>query len=150
MVKVRRSRHRSGRTEPAASSFVHSLARAYHEVTAAFERELGMTQARIVLLAQLRTAPEVSQAVLQERLAVDGAAITRQVKQMEREGLVARRSDPSDHRFTLVALTPQGRKVADAVMRRRDSFETRITAGVPTKDVVRALERVRDFVRPKG
>ena len=149
MVKVRSSRHRSGRTEPVASSFVHSLARAYHEVTAAFERELGMTQAHIVLLAQLRGAAEVSQAVLQERLAVDGAAITRQVKQMEREGLVARRSDPSDHRFTLVSLTAQGRKVADSVVRRRDSFEARITSGLATKDVVRALERVRQAVRRK-
>ncbi|HSQ66055.1 MAG TPA: MarR family winged helix-turn-helix transcriptional regulator [Polyangiaceae bacterium] len=131
-----------------APSFVHSLARAYHEVTAAFEREVGMTQARIVLLAQLRATPEVSQAVLQERLAIDGAAITRQVKQMESAGLVTRRSDPSDHRFTLVSLTAQGRKVADSVVRRRDGFEARITAGLATKDVVRALERVRQAVRP--
>jgi DNA-binding MarR family transcriptional regulator len=149
MVKVRSSRSRPGRGEPMASSFVHSLARAYHEVTAAFEREVGMTQARIVLLSQLRGAAEVSQAVLQQRLAVDGAAITRQVKQMESEGLVARRSDPSDHRFTLVSLTTQGRKLADSVLRRRDGFEARITAGVSTKDMVRALERVREAVRPK-
>ena len=148
MVKVRSSRLRPGRTEPVASSFVHSLARAYHEVTAAFEREVGMTQARIMLLAQLRAAPEVSQAVLQERLAIDGAAITRQVKQMESAGLVTRRSDPSDHRFTLVSLTAQGRKVADSVVRRRDGFEARITAGLATTDVVRALERVRQAVRP--
>ena len=40
--------------------------------------------------------------------------------------------------------------MADAVVRRRDSFEARLTAGLPTKDVVRALERVRDSVRPKG
>ncbi len=155
MAKQKSSRRRSEARASGAQassmppSFIHSLARAYHEVTTAFEREVGLTQARIVLLGQLRTAPELSQAILQQRLAVDGAAITRQVKQMESEGLVVRRADPSDHRFTLVALTAQGRKVADSVARRRDTFESKITSGVATKDVVRALERVRAAVRPK-
>jgi DNA-binding MarR family transcriptional regulator len=156
MVKTRSSpvrsskRAKAGAASAAASpSLLHSLARAYHEVTSAFEREVGMTQARIVLLSQLRSAPEVSQATLQQRLAVDGAAITRQVKQMESDGLVLRRADPSDHRFTLVTLTPQGRKLADSVLRRRETFEARITNGVAAKDVVRALERIRDTVRPR-
>jgi len=150
MAKPVSSSRRRAEAASTPASFIHCLARAYHEVTTAFEREVGMTQARIVLLGQLRGTAEVSQATLQQRLAVDGAAITRQVKQMESEGLVVRRSDPSDHRFTLVTLTAQGRKVADAVARRREAFEARVTAGVATKDVVRALERVREAVRPKA
>jgi DNA-binding MarR family transcriptional regulator len=38
---------------------------------------------------------ESSQAELQRRLDVDGAAVTRQVKQLEAEELLSRRADPA-------------------------------------------------------
>ncbi len=133
-------------------SFMQLIARAYHEVASAFEREAGMSQARLALLSHLRQKEELSQSTLQQRLNVDGAAITRQVKQLETEGLVARRAAPDDHRFTLVSLTTQGRKLADQVVRRRDAFEAKLLASVPSKDVVamnKALERLREAARPR-
>ncbi|MGE5531180.1 MAG: MarR family winged helix-turn-helix transcriptional regulator, partial [Bacteroidota bacterium] len=60
---------------------------------------------------------------LQRNLDVDGATITRQVKQMEAEGLLQRRADPKDNRFTLVALTPEGEAMVASLMKRGQEFQ---------------------------
>jgi MarR family transcriptional regulator, transcriptional regulator for hemolysin len=133
-------------------SLVQELARTYHEVGVAFERETGMSRSRLHLLASLRAGDELSQAELQQALGVDGAAITRQVKQLETDGLVARRADPEDHRFTLVALTAQGRKLADTVVRKRDAFEARLGSVVNAKDAAQMLktfEKLREATQTK-
>jgi len=133
-------------------SLVQALARTHHEVGVAFEREAGMSRSRMHLLASLRAADEMTQSALQELLGVDGAAITRQVKQLEADGVVQRRADPEDHRYTLVTLTPQGRKLADAVVRKRDAFEARLATAAPAKDLAaltKTLEKLRDAARSK-
>lgn len=135
-----------------ADSLVQELARTYHEVGVAFERETGMSRSRLHLLASLRGGDELSQAALQNLLGVDGAAITRQVKQLEGDGLVIRRANPEDHRFTLVALTPQGKKVADGVVRKRDAFEAKLGSVINSKDVgqlMKSFEKLRDATRTK-
>lgn len=136
-----------------ADSFMQVLARTYHGVAAAFEREAGVSQARLQILANLRSQEELSQSELQQRLDVDGAAITRQVKQLEAEGLVQRRSSPTDQRFTLVALTAQGRRLAEQVVRKRDAFEARLHGGLVVKDVAtttKTLDRLRDAAKPRA
>lgn len=144
--------HKSSK-DASADSFMQVLARTYHGIAAAFEREAGVSQARLQILANLRLQDELSQAQLQQRLDVDGAAITRQVKQLEAEGLVLRRSSPADQRFTLVALTAQGRRLAEQVVRKRDAFEARLHDGLVGKDVAtmtKTLDRLRDAARPRS
>lgn len=134
-------------------SLVQALAKTHHELGVAFERDAGMSRSRLYLLACLRQADEVTQAALQSALGVDGAAITRQVKQLESDGMVTRRADPEDHRFTLVALTPPGRKLADASVKKRDAFEARLTSALPAKErdaVAKALEKLREAARAKS
>ncbi len=70
----------------------------------------GMSQTRLEILHELYHAGETSQAELQKHLDVEGTVITRIVKQLEAAGLVTRRPDPHDNRFTLVTLTPQARQ----------------------------------------
>ena len=136
-----------------SASFVHVLTRAYHELSSALEREAGVSHARLQLLAALRAGPELSQAELQQRLDVDGAAITRQVKQLEREGFVARRSAPRDQRFTLVTLTTEGKKLAHRVVRQREAFEQKLARAAGAKDAataLRAIERMRSAFRTRA
>lgn len=138
------------KTASDATSFVHVITRAYHELAAALEREAGVSHARVELLAGLRVRAELSQAELQQRLDVDGAAITRQVKQLEAEGYVVRRPSPHDQRFTLVTLTPEGKKLAERVVRQRALFEQRLARAAGTRDVAtvrRAMTRMRDALK---
>ena len=135
-------------TEPIQSeTLVQQIARTYYELLPGFERHVGMSKARWQVLTLLDREGELSQASLQQRIKVDGAAITRQVKQLEEEGLVLRRPDPHDNRFTLVCLTEAGRQLARSMAGKRESFEALATAGISAKDIAlmrRCLQRIRD------
>src|SRR5881392_2665454 len=76
--------------------------------TRLYESQFGMSQSRLMLLRELMQTGEMSQAELVQRLEMEGTLVTRFVKQMEGSGLLTRRSDPRDNRFTLVVLTPAG------------------------------------------
>lgn len=104
--------------------------RLYIDAMRVFERKLGMSQARILIMSELLHEREVSQAELQLRLGVDGAAITRQVKQLEREGYISRRANPNDNRVSLVSLTPRGRRELTDLAKARMEFEDSVLDGI--------------------
>ena len=123
-------------TEVAASaSLLQHLSQTYHEVVTTFERFMGMSRARWAILKRLSREKNVTQSVLAQSLHVDAAAITRQVKQLETEGLVTRWPHPEDNRFTVVALTQQGREFVEKRLSERDSFQEIVTAGLSLEDV---------------
>ena len=97
--------------EAPEETLFQQLAYAYSEARQAFAQYIGMSQARLQLLMLLASKGELSHAALQQRLLLDGATITRQVKQFETEGVVSRRLDPQDNRYTLVSLTPSGQQI---------------------------------------
>src|SRR5918911_3140067 len=109
------------RSEDAAlqDTLLQQITRTYYELLPAFERHIGVTRARWHLLKQLFSEAQLSQTALQQRAGVDGAAVTRQMKQLEEAGIVTRRVDPRDNRFTLVSLTPRGRQLVSGLLERR-------------------------------
>ncbi len=136
------------RTEsaPTPPTVLQQLSRLYHGSLPVFEQYVGMSLARWRVLTHLRGQESLSQTALQQRIQVDAAAITRQVKQLEEEGLVNRCSDPKDNRFTLVSLTSTGRAHAEAVYSKRDLFEQRLLQGLDEQrlDALRESLRVLD------
>ena len=128
------------------SSLLHHIAQTYHELIAAFERHMGMTRARWAMLSLLARTGETTQAALNQQLRIDAAAVTRQAKQLEAAGLITRRNDPQDNRFTIVALTPQGRQQIEALRHRRHQFEAIVTANL-TSDEAAAIRRSLDHLR---
>ncbi|GLV60353.1 hypothetical protein KDH_71730 [Dictyobacter sp. S3.2.2.5] len=131
-------------------SFFQQLASACSESRQAFDRHVGMSQPRRQLLILLSGLGEVSHAALQQHLAVDGATITRLVKRFESEGVLSRRLDPQDNRYTLVSLTASGQQtVADLSMAHR-LFQARLLADIPKEEqeaALRVLERLRANIR---
>ena len=67
----------------------------------------------LTVLLQLRDAPgqTLTRVELARRLAVTTSGIARQLGPLERIGLVARESHPTDARLALVVLTPRGAEV---------------------------------------
>lgn len=53
---------------------------------------------------------------------IDGAAITRHVKQLEAKGTVLRRKEPEDNRITLVRLSEQGRERIESSKKEKERF----------------------------
>lgn len=75
-----------------------------------FERNTNFSLSRFELLYQLVQYDEISQSRLQKIINIDNAAITRHLKQLEADGLVSRRRNPTDNRETIVHLTEAGFK----------------------------------------
>ena len=113
---------------------------------AVFQRCVGISDSRLHVLGMLHKFGELSQTELQRRLDIDGAAVTRQVKQLEAEGLLSRRADPADNRFTLVTLTPAGREMLREVARMAREFFARSLEGISAEDLAgarRTMARIR-------
>lgn len=95
-----------------------------------YERRLGMSQSRVLLLHELMHTGEISQAELAQRLGMEPPLLTRFAKQMEVSGLLSRRVDPIDNRYTLVTLTPTGQQVFQHMMVLSREFESQLVEGL--------------------
>jgi DNA-binding MarR family transcriptional regulator len=72
--------------------------------------------------------------------------VTRIIKQLEAEGWITRRPDPSDNRFTLVQLTESGRARREQVVSKNRKMESTLLQGVSEEDMIctqRTLARIR-------
>jgi DNA-binding MarR family transcriptional regulator len=131
---------------PFEDNFFQQLAFACAETRQSFADFVGMNQTRMQLLTGVAEAGEISHAALQQQLAQDGATITRLVKQFEAEGILSRRLDPQDNRYTLVSLTESGQQIVAGLRAAHGDFETRLLQGIPKDDqetFVRVLEQLR-------
>lgn len=81
------------------------------EIRRRLRERFGVSLARFDYLAQLYRSPEgLKMRELSRRLMVTGGNVTGLTDELEREGLVARESNPADRRSWFVRLTPQGRR----------------------------------------
>lgn len=127
-------------------TFFQHLASVCSETRQAFDHHVGMSQHRRQLLTLLSELGEISHAALQQHLVLDGATITRLVKQFESEGVLSRRLDPQDNRYTLVSLTASGQHLVAGLSAAHRLFQARLLAGIPPEEqemALRVLERIR-------
>src|SRR5690606_20319257 len=102
--------------------FIQQLGRSYRAFVAGFEAHTGQSMARWRILILLYRYGEMSQKQLVGELGIDPAALTRQLKALERSGLVERQSDSRDARLTNVALTEAGRATVNSTMALRNEY----------------------------
>jgi DNA-binding MarR family transcriptional regulator len=135
---------------PSRDKFFAQLAVACTEVRRSFDRQTGMSQTRRQLLMILHEQGEVSHAALNRQLGIDGATVTRLVKQLESDGLVARRLDPADNRFTLASLTPAAEELVAELRAAHRIFQERLLADIDPgqqETVIEVLETVHANIR---
>jgi DNA-binding MarR family transcriptional regulator len=132
--------------------FVVEVTHLYRDMMRATVEQTGVSKTRLEILDVLADDGELSQAELQRRVGVEGPVITRIVKQLEAEGLVKRRADPQDNRYTLVApnfdVTAQ-RNTAEMV-KFKEAFGERMMEGVDEQQralLLSAIKRVQENVK---
>ena len=136
--------------EALEDTLFQQLTSACAEARQAYIQHVGMSQARLQLLSFLSRQGEISHAALQQELSLDGATITRLVKQFEAEGILSRRLDPQDNRYTLVSLTPSGQQMVTGLGETHRAFQARLLDGISREEqevIVRVLERLRSNIR---
>ena len=95
------------------TSILERLQLLNNRIGTAFSGCAGISATRFRLLQELFATEEVGQTALQKSLGIDGAAVTRHLKQLEAKDFVSRRNCPDDNRVTLVHLTERGREHID-------------------------------------
>lgn len=124
----------------------------YRDMMRTTVEQTGMSKTRLEILDVLADVAEMSQADLQQHLGVEGPVVTRIVKQLEAEGLVTRRADPRDNRYTLVTLRADIREMRDnaELVKFKDTFGAQIVDGLDDEEravLLRGLKRVQENVR---
>ncbi len=96
------------------------------EANRLFARGFGQSLPRFDVLAQLDLEGEAGLPVgtLAERLIASAGNITHLISRMEREGLVARATDPGDRRSQIVRATPEGRAIYERMALAHDEWVT--------------------------
>ncbi|ATL41592.1 MarR family transcriptional regulator [Bacillus velezensis] len=113
---------------------LHQLQSLHKVIGTKFEACTGISQSRLELLAVLFYVDEISQSDLQKKVNIDGAAVTRHLKQLEAKEMVTRRRKPEDNRIILVRLTEQGRERIEASKKEKERFIKEMLAGVSEEE----------------
>ena len=79
-------------------------------ITQLFEKQLGISLTRYQILQFLLQQSPCNQIAVQEKLQIDQAALTRNFKILEKEGLVKRSRNPENQREVLVEVTDFARE----------------------------------------
>jgi DNA-binding MarR family transcriptional regulator len=113
-----------------------SLVRAFDPVILDFERKgrqnsqatsrrasrltgLNLSLSTLLVLEQMKDCAATRITDLAEAVCVATATVTRQVHELEKQGLITRNSDQQDARASLVQVTEKGREAADLLARAR-------------------------------
>lgn len=110
-----------------------------------FSREVGVTPAKLRFLHEfLHTDRKgISLVDLSLRLGVTPALITRQVKELEREGLLERQSDPRDARSSLIKLTLKGESELLKHHKRAHQLEDALIANMNPDDIATTVNLLK-------
>ncbi len=120
-----------------------------------FSHEVGMASGRLVLLRLLAVGDPYGLGIMElaRLLGVNAAAVTRQVKGMEKDDLVERSADYRDRRRCYIRLTEKGRQLFALVHERPHEFEKDVCGSARAEDIsvaVSVLAKVRVAIQRLG
>ncbi|WP_271852644.1 MarR family winged helix-turn-helix transcriptional regulator [Planococcus maritimus] len=120
-----------------------------NQISPKFERCTGISSSRYELLSQLYKVDKINQSTLQKLVNIDGAAITRHLKQLEASGMVTKRRNPEDNRVIFVSLTDDGRERIIEYRKENTGFVKQMLHDFTTEEVDALsdmLQRMQDNI----
>jgi DNA-binding MarR family transcriptional regulator len=99
-------------TRPDLAAMLVPLGRALTRAEEPILREHGLTMWAYVVLLALREQRTRTQAALAERIGADKTRLIPVLDDLQDRGLIERQPDPADRRVRLLAITPEGRRLA--------------------------------------
>jgi len=129
---------------------LREIFRTYQVLMSGFARQTGMSASRFGLMRILAVVEKNAGITdLARRLGINPAAVTRQVQDMEREGLVRRHSDSKDGRRSYVSLSPKGKRLFEQIHMRTHELEQALSSVLGVDEMRSAamvLSKLRSFV----
>ena len=131
---------------PGVGYFVREASRSYARALQAVVVEHGVTLPQFFYLRVLWSGDGISQASLRQRIGVDRATASFVLATMEKQGMIARRTDLSDRRKTNVFLTPRGRRLRLPLLRLANKVNVNATRGLASGEVERVKNALKTIV----
>jgi DNA-binding MarR family transcriptional regulator len=103
---------------------------------------LPLERAAYPLLRRIGEGETVRTSAVAAALSVDVSTVSRQVKQLELEGLVSREPDASDGRASILTLTTSGHEALARARRARRELLAEVLAGWPEADRSRLADLI--------
>lgn len=152
---IRRMPEGSGRHETLGVSLWVRLLESHNLLLAQLRRRLAdeCTLPRFDLLANLEREDGQTLAALSRRLLVTAGNLTGLVDRAERDGVVERRTDPSDRRLSRVFLTEKGRELVQALLPKHAHYVSELLGGLDPGDrreLRRILGKLRESLAPRS
>jgi len=133
---------------------LREIVRTHQVLMHGFSKEVGMPTSRFALMRLLSvTDDRVGVMELARHLGINAAAVTRQVKAMESEGLVQRHTDPRDRRRSHLKLSPKGLEVFEEIHDRSHELERSLASVITADEMAIAttvLSKLRIFIEGLG
>jgi DNA-binding MarR family transcriptional regulator len=107
--------------------------------------ELDLSMWAYIVLSRLSAAPTETQLALAKAINYDKTRLIGLLDELEREGLITRRPDPTDRRARIVRLTPEGDARHAAARRAIHAMEDRLLAGASASDRRRLWRMLADL-----
>jgi DNA-binding MarR family transcriptional regulator len=138
---VGHTRWLNGEEKRAWTAFTTAHALLYRQLEQQLKREFGLSGLQYEILARLSGTPdrEMRMAELASALVNSKSGLTYQIGQMEKNGLVRRRSCPSDDRAVFAVLTDEGMALLERAAPSHVELVRELLIDVLTPDQVRAL-----------
>ena len=111
--------------------------------------EHGAHPGQAFCLRELAHDDGITQSDLAERLRVARPTVTVMLQKMEKAGLIERRSDEQDQRYTRIYLTDAGRRLQDDMHRQLDEMISDVVSPLSEKDqaeLLRLLNALNDNI----
>lgn len=123
-------------------------ARDWRRLADGVARPHGLSEATALPLIHIARSPGRRQHELAEALGIEAASLVRALDQLCAAGLVTRAPDGDDRRVKRLALTPQGRALAERLSTDLDALRRAVFAGLDPADLAasrRVLARIDAF-----
>ena len=120
--------------------------KASRRISQMYDRELAphdLTVTQFGLLVQLRAQPGVAIGALAESMVMDATTLSRNLRPLERRGLVAAEADRDDGRVRKLKLTPAGKTTLERAMTGWRAAQDQIAAALGA-DEMNALNAALD------
>lgn len=110
-----------------------------------YQREFGLSRTQWRILAHLYAQDGLTAKVISTRIHEDKVSISRGVAALESSGRLSRQPGPSDRRFEVLHLTPEGRELFAQLTQRAHAFEAdlaRTLGAESTNELRKVLEKL--------
>ena len=106
---------------------------------------LTLTQYKVLKFLLINPQGTIRQVDIEEHFYISNPTVTRVLQNLEKKGMIERRSNPNDNRSKVICLTEHAKSMADLLYKLGDELEERITGNLTQKDkqdLLRLLKKI--------